>query len=48
MTASYSKVLAFGSSTTWGWGGGSGGFSAANGEGNLAKLLAGNDTWEVV
>jgi lysophospholipase L1-like esterase len=51
MTASYSKVLAFGSSSTWGWGGGSGGFSEANGDyegDSYPRQLAALSGWNVL
>ncbi|TVZ00493.1 hypothetical protein EAS64_38410 [Trebonia kvetii] len=51
MTASYSKVLAFGSSTTWGWGGGSGGFSEASADyegDSYPRQLAALSGWNVL
>lgn len=51
MTASYSKVLAFGASATWGWGGGSGGYSKASGgyEGDsYPRQLAALSGWNVL
>lgn len=51
MTASYSKVLAFGASATWGWGGGSGGYGRA-GDGyegdSYPRQLAALSRWNVL
>ena len=51
MTASYSKILAFGASTTWGWGSGSGGYSQAHGDyegDSYPRQLAALSRWNVL